>query len=654
MKEQDLIAEVKQFVETSESADSEERSLFSDDLKFVFNEDGQWSEKDKKSRAGRPCYTFNKLIGAVNQVVGDQRQARPQIKVRGVDDRSDPELAEVYGGMIRNIEACSDAESIYDTAFKYAVAGGWGAWRVMPEYSSPESFTQDIKLKMIWNPLTVYWDPTDQTPCKREQGQCVVATRISIDRYKALYGDKNYKNVEVSRDNRGWVDDKQVRIAEYWKKIWEDKEIALLSDGRVVDYDKDLEAELKSIGNEVPTIVKKRKTKVCKIRWWKVDGAQTLEGPITYDWKYIPVVKLPGRYINIEGEQKTQSLIRHSKDAQKVYNYDRTTMTETVANTPRAPYLVTPDMIKGLEKQWAAANSANRPYLAYNPDPMATGAGGVPKREAPPDVPAALIALAQQDNEDIKATTGYFDASLGREADKQESGRLMIERSRRGDLGSYEFVDNLSKAIKFTGEILVDMIPKVYDSERTVRILGLDGEEDYVKVNAYDEARKKKMNLGDAQYDVSVNIGPAYATARQEALSTLLEAAGVMPIVAETSPDLVLKNLDVPGSDELVKRIRRQLILSGKIEPNEDEMEELPPPQPDPVKDALVATEQAKAKSLQAKAVKDMSDAQKAAQMTRGELEKMLADIVGTQLDNALKRKELAAPLGEVTTRVSD
>lgn len=215
---QELVSEVKTFIADSEAKDSGERALMTGDLKFVFDEGGQWDKKTKDARGNRPSYTFNRLIGAVNQVVGDQQQASPQIKVRGTDDNSDPELAEVYAGMIRNIENASDSDSIYDMAFKYAVAGGYGCWRVNPEWSSPESFDQDLFIVPIHNPMTAFWDPLCDDPIKRGQDAFAVAERISKDAHKALYGTDAATSIEVTRDGKGWVTDKEVRVAEYFKR----------------------------------------------------------------------------------------------------------------------------------------------------------------------------------------------------------------------------------------------------------------------------------------------------------------------------------------------------------------------------------------------------------------------------------------------------
>lgn len=621
----ELISEVTTFIQDAERADSAERELMISDLRFVYDENGQWDKAtlNKRKEGSRPSYTFNHVQGAVNQVLGEQRMNRTSIKIRGVDDKADPELAEVFAGMIRNIESMSDAEAIYDMAFKYAVAGGFGAWRIVSEHKNDYSFDQEIFIKPIYNPMTVFFDPLSFDPVKRDQKACVVAERISKEQYKSSYGDQP-TDVLVLRDNKGWVNDTGVRIAEYFKLIPVTKEIALMSDGRVIE----LTPEIKKIQDELAntegaaSVERTRKVETFKCKWWKVDGANVLEGPIEYDWKYIPIVKLPGRFVNIEGDQKTQSLIRVARDPQKVYNYDRTTMSEVVANAPRAPYLLTANQIKGYEKQWNSAGAKNAPYLMYNSDPKV---GGAPQRAAQAEVPAALMSMAAADLDDIKSATGFYDASLGRQGN-EVSGVAIAGRSKMSDVGSYEFHDNLKRAIKFTGEILVDMIPKVYDTERTVRILGLDGSEDFTTINTYDEATDKNNDLSQGRYDVVADIGPTYSTQREESFANLLEAAQVVPGVAEIAGDLIMKNLDVPGSDEIVKRMRASLIARGVVEPNEDEMEELQAkgePPPDPVAEALVASETTKAQANIARAEKDSASADKVRAETAEILEQL-------------------------------
>jgi len=247
--DRELIAEITTFISDSEAADSTERSLYTEDLDFVYTEGAQWDQRTRLARGNRPTYTFNRVQGAVNQTIGEQRLNKATVKIRPVDDSADPDTAEVFGGMIRNIEGVSNAEDIYDMAFKYSVAGGYNGWRVVSEHFNDTSFDQEIRIKAIYNIMTVFWDPLSFDPVKRDQGKCVIAERISDDAYRAEFGGSP-TDIKVARDSRGWVDEKGVRIAEYFKRVPKKKEIAELADGRVVNYDDDLkaiESEVKGI-----------------------------------------------------------------------------------------------------------------------------------------------------------------------------------------------------------------------------------------------------------------------------------------------------------------------------------------------------------------------------------------------------------------------
>lgn len=647
-EEADLVAEVQQrFADCDQnSAETDNRDSMKADLSFCYVPGSQWEPTVLGNRLGRPCYSYNRTVQSVNQVVGDQRQARITGKVRAINKDASKETAEIFGGLIRNIEAISGAQYIYSDQFKYAVAGGFGAWRISPRYCSDDTFEQELYLEAVPNPFTAYWDHTATDPCKGDANWAVVAERLSKKLFEELYPAAECSSVDVPRDNRGWFTEDEVRVAEYWKRTCKDRKIAELSDGRVIDYSPELRKieeqleEMASGGMPIPTVERTRKTKTWGVTWWKVSGAEILEGPTEYKWKRIPLIRLPGRFVNIEGKQYVQSLHRHAKDAQRTYNYNRTVMVETAALTPRAPYIATGKMVKGYEAQWDAANRVNKPYLLYDADPAAPGAK--PTREPPPDVPQALIALAAADAEDIKQTTGYVTPQADQQdGQNPESGIALRSRMMSGGGNAYEFTDNLERAVKLTHEMLIDMIPTVYDTERTVRIVGIDEVEDYITVNQLDPANPDALmnDLTKGAYDVTVTIGPAYATARQEANDVLMTASERLPIIAELGADIVVKNLDIEDADELRKRIRKRYIASGIVEPTEDEQKEMgPPPPPDPAQVALV-------ERLQAQSARDQASAQKTAQesqMMPIEMESRIADIVNTRLEAMLKARDLA------------
>jgi hypothetical protein len=592
-----LMSRIIHFHDEGVGAWEENRRMHSEDLNFIYNAEamGQWDPVVLQNRRGKPCYTFNRCLQPVNMVVADMRQTRPAGKVRPASDGASEAISDIFGGLCRDIEKSSRADQIYKEQFKFAVAGGFGAWRIMPTYMQDDgegSFDQVLRVITVANPQTVVWDPQCADSCAGDANRCIVAERISNDIYDQLYttGDNprgNRSSFNISRDSYGWFTDEEVRIAEYFERVPREKWIAKMTDGTVREYDADLKATESHLDEHGLTFEKSGVTRIAtnkktgelmtrrtvkwQVMWVKVDGSNILEGPYYYDWKRIPVIRCPGRYINIEGRKKFQSLIRHSKDAQRSYNSRASDMIERSALLPKAPYLVTEAMIKGYENEWNQANVASRPYLPYNVDKNAEG--GMPFRTPPLDLPQGAMALAQMSIQDIQATIGYFDPALGNSEDMNRvSGKALVQHTKRSDLGSFEFIDGFSSAMQLTWEMFVDMIPTVMDAERVVRIIGHDGIEKMVEVNKEDPDSGDIMNdLSKGSYDVEVTIGPSFQSARQEALDTLISFAEAMPQNAPVIADLIAKNIDSPDAQEMANRLRIPLIQQGIIQPTEKE-----------------------------------------------------------------------------------
>lgn len=655
-----LLSEVKECYRQSITADSSNRELALEDIRFVDEEGAQWDDETRKNRGIRPCYSFDRTSIAIDQVKGDQRQNTPQIKVLPIDNKSDRKKAEIYEGLIRAIERNSSAKTAYNTGFDFALKGGFGAWRVYPKYVEG-SFDQELCIGRIENPFTVHLDPSAKDYLKRDAEWGLITERMSKDLYEATYPDVQPATLDLSQHDHDWLNDKEVRVCEYYKRMRRKKTIALLDDGRVIDYDtiRAIEDELldpppgsgiKPLRVKLDKHGKKmiREADTTYIRWWKLSGTGIIEGPIDYEWKYIPIVPIFGRVTNIEGERKYRGLVRKAKDPQKAYNGARTAEIEAVAMVPRSPYILLPGQIKGYETQWREANAKNPLFLYYNQVANAPN-GGKPTREPMPDIPNALIALSQQAADDIKASTGKFGPSLGEPTANELPGAIR-QRNTEGDVSSYEFIDNLAESIKYTGEILVDMIPKVYDGARVVRILGIDGKEAFEEINQAGPDGKPINDLSQGRYDVAVDVGPAYTTQRQQAADYLLKFASTSEPVKMMASDLIAKSLDFQGADELERRLRIPLIQQGIIpvdQLTDDEKKALPqgPPPPDPTEVALLGKLQADAARSQAQAQKAQIDTANAAidaQMKPQELQKLIAETVGQMLANM----QLAGEIG--------
>jgi hypothetical protein len=666
-----LMSRIRTFHDDGVGSWEENRRMHSEDLNFIYNSEamGQWDPVVLQNRRGKPCYTFNRCLQPVNMVVADMRQTRPAGKVRPASDGASEAVSDIFGGLCRDIEKCSRADQIYKEQFKFAVAGGFGAWRIMPTYMQDDgdgAFDQVLRVINIANPQTVVWDPQCADSCAGDANKCIVAERVSDDIYDQLYttGDNprgNRSSFNMSRDSYGWFTDKEVRIAEYYERVPREKHIAKMTDGTVREYDADLKATEAHLEDHGLTFEKSGVTRIAinkktgkkmirqtikwQVMWVKVDGSNVLEGPHYYDWKRIPVVRCPGRYINIEGRKKFQSLIRHSKDAQRSYNSRASDMIERSALLPKAPYLVTETMIKGYENEWNQANVASRPYLPYNVDKNAEG--GMPFRTPPLDLPQGAMALAQMSIQDIQATIGYFDPALGNSEDMNRvSGKALVQHTKRSDLGSFEFIDGFSSAMQLTWEMFVDMIPTVMDSERVVRIIGHDGIEKLVEINKENDHNDDIMNdLSKGSYDVEVTIGPSFQSARQEALDTLISFAEAMPQNAPMIADLIAKNIDMPDAQEMANRLRIPLIQQGIIQPTEKE-KQAGIPTKSPQQQQQEQQQQLEQQLLQGKVQKMGADAQIAqsrAQASPMEQQKVQFETAGKHLANIKLAHEIGA-----------
>ena len=571
-KKQAILDEAMDRFDTASDAWSYTYNAALDDIQFVDTDDGQWDDAVRQSRVNRPCLTFDKLSSAVDQVVGQQLQMLPGVKVRGAEE-GDQDVAEIYEGLIRQIE--QRGAKAYKTAFKFSVKGGWGCWLVEHDYIDDTSMNQDIILREIKNPFSVLFDPIIQIQDMKECRYAFQFEDLERDEFERLYpkaqtgvGEAFYS----AGNQRAWINENTVRIADYFRIVPEERRLVQLSTGEVVDYE-DIEPIIDELNFKGVTITNERIVEGRKLERFKITGMEILE---EYECigRYIPLVPLLGKTSNIDGRFVTRGLVRKAKDAQRMYNYSRSTAIEVTALQPKQPLMATPAMIKGHEERYRNLMTSNDPVLLFNFDQ-----GQKPFREPPGQPSTALLTDVQISSDDIKSTTGIFNASLGQQGN-ETSGRAIRERQLQGNIATYEFVDELVESIKYTGEIFVNMIPKIYDAERQIRILGEDDREEVMMINKpqLDLQTGETIIINDlnrGHYDIKVTTGPSFSTRRSETAEQLGTLFGQNPQMAQMGADIYFKSLDLVGADELVERVRKAGIKAGMIEPNEEEKKEL-------------------------------------------------------------------------------
>ena len=568
------IADAMKFLRLTTDADQSNRSEALEDLKFAAGD--QWPTEIQNSRnlEARPCLTINKIDPYIRQVTNQQRQARPRIKVHGTNTSSNEKLAEILTGVIRHIEVNSDADQAYDTAFDYSVRMGWGYFRVITDYIRDDSFDQEIYIRPIDNPFTVYFDPNSILPDGSDADRCLITTVIEKKIFQEMYPDADLGSFTyrgTGDDSAEWIMKDDIRIAEYFYTERKAAKLVQLSDGTAVFKDELPDQAILAMAGI--TIVSERDSMRKQIKWCKLTAMEVLE---ERDWpgKYIPIVPVYGQQLVIESKRKKYGLVRNAKDPQRMLNFWQTSITESVALAPKAKWLMAEGQDEGHEMEWASANIKSSPVLRYKQKDIEGVPASAPTRLQPEPPPAGILAASASINNDLQAVLGIFDPNQMPSGNL--SGKAINGQQQQIDLTNFHYFDNLTRSIRYAGKILLDLIPKIYDHERVMRIIGYDNQPELVVLNqrTVDDAGVTKI-LNDVtvgEYDVVMETGPGYNSKRQEAVANMMPLLAASPDLMKVAGDLIFRNMDFPGADIIADRLAASNPLA-----NVDEKSDIPP-----------------------------------------------------------------------------
>ena len=573
-----IIDEAKQFLKLCNDAETMNRQQGLEDLKFV-SAGEQWPVELQNSRnlESRPILTINKLDGYCRQVTNQQRQQRPRIKVHGMNNQSDAKTAEVLEGICRHIEVNSNADNAYDTAFDYAVRMGWGFIRLITKYVADDSFDQEIYIDAVDNPFTVYFDPNSTRIDGSDAERCLVTTMISKDKFKVMYpgaddgGGTSFTQRGTGDSQSEWITKEDIRVAEYYYAVMEKAKLYQLSDGTVQYADgKDFFKRVEAAGL---TIENERESYKRTIKYKKLTAIEVLE---ERDWpsKYIPIVPVYGRHVVVGDKRHKFGIVRHAKDAQRMYNFWQTTITESVALAPKAKWLMAEGQDEGHENEWTAANVKSFPLLRYKQTDIDGQPAPPPQRLQPEPPPSGVMAASAAINQDIATLMGIYDPS--QQLPGNISGKALNGQQQQVDLTNFDFYDNLTKSIAHVGKIILDLVPKIYDTQRVMRIIGADGKPDLVTIN---EAKQNAEGVWEVlhdttigQYDVVMETGPGYNSKRQAAVESMMPLFTGNPELFQVAGDLMFRNMEFPGAEVIADRLAASNPLAQI-----DEKSEIPP-----------------------------------------------------------------------------
>jgi hypothetical protein len=575
--------------------EKELREKFSDDLRFA-SPDGedQWDAKmlAQRKAANRPALTFPRCHIFVQQVSNEARQNKPQVKY-AVSDGGDEDTAEIMEGLARYIQYSSDAQVAYETAVEYSAGGSFGYYRFLTEYCDYDSDDLDLKVVPVLDPLTVYGILVPAIFGRKPKYWFVIQD-IPKDEFKAEYPDSEMASLswdEAEKECDGWVGSEYVRIAEYW---WVTEE--------------------RTKGSRRPKIT---------IRCCKTNGLEILPGDDGESSETI----WPGTKCNImavlgaqmirDGKPTLSSIVRPQKTAQQLINYSKSRIAETLAQAPVSPYMTPEGSIAGYEAQWETLNTKPRPNITYKAYDASGRALPRPERDVSEAPIGSLSAFVAQEIDDMKATTGIYDASLGAQGN-ETSGRAILSRQQQSNLATMHFMDNLERSFKQAGEVMGELIPKIYDAARTIKILGPDEAQKIVKINQMhtDETGKDRhYDLAGTKGSWVVTMGKSYSSKRMEAFDNMQTVIQANPDLMNVIGDIMFRNYDGAGAEEMADRLHK--MLPPQLQ---DDQNELPP---------------------QAQAA--VAQAQQQSQMIQGEMQKLQFEKAAKVAEHQGKMQQIAA-----------
>jgi hypothetical protein len=573
--------------EMAAGAEGEWRTNATADLRFCAND--QWDAGARSTRAltGRPCLTSDRISPAVRQIVNESRQNRPAIEVDPKGDGANVDTAHIIAGLIRDIEYQSNADTAYDTAEEYAVKTGLGYFRLFAEYEAADTFDQVLRVKLIDDPLSVYFDPDHHEADGSDAEWAFIVKELDRKTYSRLYNQTDLakmtswgRRAGFDAYNRGWVGKDRVRVAEYFYKVYTEKTLYHIAEfiqnaqgvlqffQETTTFDKPSKEDLDS---KRAVILNTRTATETTVKWDVLNGHEVISSS---DWPgcYIPVFPVKGEEFWVDGKRITMGAVRRARDMQQIINFMVSEQVEAIDLSNKAPFIVAAGQIDTFEEMWANANQRNYAYLEYNQvDTDGKQAPAPYRAQAEPPI-QAISATRTQAADDLKAIFGIYEAAEGAMGN-ETSGVAIIARKEQSSNSNFHYYDNLVRAIKHLGRVLVDVIPTYYDTARSVRIVKPNGEQEVVAINQYIAEKDKKYDMSTGKYDVIVKTGPSYQTKRQKMVENASALIAQYPAAGPAIADLVVAASDFEGNMEIAARLRAmvpQAILDATGE-NDDQ-----------------------------------------------------------------------------------
>lgn len=583
---------------TADQSSSTFRAKMREDQLFASGGGHQWTEEERQNRNddARPCLEINRIPQFIRQVSNQARASRSQIQYTPRSGGATQELASVLTGLARAIETESDADIAYDTAVEHQLRSGMGFVRLRSAWANDTGFETVCRIERLRNPLAVYWDPSVQDATFADARYMHIVALLGKDEYDARWGKtRSYNSLTEFRTGRvadDWLPEGQVVVTEYFYVEVEPKPLLQLANGVTV-WAEDLQDYLVAWqmanppGAPMPPVIRQRSVDTRVVRWCLHNAVDILEGDETrtkgrvLPGTRIPIFPVIGDEIDCDGEVDYRGMVRDAKDPQRLYNYWTSTIAESIALTPKSPWLAEAEQVASYFDDWKEANRKTQSVLLYNAKTVDGQLVPAPIRNvAEPPIQAMVLGLKESD-QDLKSVMGLFEASLGSPG-PQQSGKAISAVQQQGLLANSNFIDNQQRTKRALGRALLDWIRVVYDTPRLVHVLDPANKSQAVMVHAGQQNAPpspppdvtKVFDISVGTYDVTIATGPSFQTERQRAEANLLELFKVLPGLGQIGADILLEHSDNPAAVALSKRAK--LMLPPQVQAADDPTLALP------------------------------------------------------------------------------
>lgn len=568
MKKEDIIKEAQERLTAALDWESQARERARDDYKFV-NGDAdngyQWPDAMLKDRElnRKPTLTINKTRQHCLHIINDARQHKAAIRINPVGDGATYESAQIMEDLVRHIEYQSQAQDVYIHAATFQVETGIGYWRVLTDYVDDKSFDQEVYIRPIKDPSMVVLDPDINETDGSDARYGFIFEDLPDDLFDKRYPKRKGKAPNtLAQGTWDEVPKDHTRVCEYFRRSEKKDKLYALDTGNIMrsQIGAEIAAEL-----DADDTVQSRDVLTTTVDWYLIIGNEIAEER-SWPGTLIPIVRVIGEETVIDGKLDRKGHVRALKDPQRMYNYWSSAGVEFGALQTKSPYIIPIEATEGVEQYWATANQANYSYLPYKARLDDGTMLPPPQRAQPPQAAQAFLAGMQTAAQELEMVSGQYQAQMGQQSNER-TGIAIQERQRQGDNATYHYIDHLASAIRYTGRIIIELVPKIYDTERVIQIVQENGDQSTVQIQPnMQQAAMRGQQQGDVianifnpkvgRYQVQSDVGPAFATRRQEAFNALMQLAAASPIIMDKAPDLVMRAADFPMADDLAERLK--------------------------------------------------------------------------------------------------